>query len=191
MPPGLVPGSPVAGPGLVPGSPVAGFDSAELPGAGLVARGVVVVVGGVEGDAAREPELEGPDDPDCALAPPAAAASNSPAIEVANSLDMVSSWAVGANRMRSIVNGTDIEWFLPVALKLGLAQGAASPCRLVQRSSRQNAPSTMAVMKPNESAMSTLSQTVAASMRACAHCSSICTATPAPLSRMATSLARR
>jgi hypothetical protein len=170
VPPGLVPGSPVAVSGLVPGSPVAGFDSWELPGAGLVARGWVVVAGGAEGDAPREPEPEGPDDPDWAPAAPAVAVSISTAIEAASSLDTVTSQAVSADRMRSIVNGTDIEWFLPVALKLGLAQGRRRlRARLVQPSSRQNAPSTMAAMKPNESAMSTQSQTVAASMRVRAH----------------------
>jgi len=50
----------------------------------LAARGWVVV----EGDAAREPEPEGPDEPDCALAAPAAAASSNPATEAASSLDM-------------------------------------------------------------------------------------------------------
>lgn len=114
MPPGLVPGNPVAASGLVPGSPVAGFDSWELPGAGLVVRGWLVVAGGAEGDAPRVPEPDGPDDPDCAPAAPAVAASISAAIEAASSLDTDTSQAVSANRMRSIVNGTDIEWFLPV-----------------------------------------------------------------------------
>ena len=147
----------------------------------MVARGWVV--DGFEGDAAREPPLEGPDDPDCASAAPMAAANispviESPAIEVVSSLDMdISSAAtVGRNRIRSMVNGTNIEWFPPLHSIARPAQALPEerwyqvfPAELLRRSSRQSAPNRMAATKPNESAMSTPSHTVAASMRERTH----------------------